>query len=159
MNQIDHEQIEGLAVRLRNKGLTVASAESLTGGRVACALTSVPGSSAYFQGAVVAYSNQLKVELLGVPFEIILKHGAVSEECARAMALGARRKLGVDLAVATTGIAGPDGGSPEKPVGLVWLAVTDGVKVVAERKVFDGDRDSISSAATDEALFLLSSFI
>lgn len=159
MNTFDREQIEGLAVRLRNKGGTVATAESLTGGRVASALTSVSGSSAYFQGAIVAYSNQLKVELLGVPLETILKYGAVSEECARAMAEGVRRKLGVDLAVATTGIAGPDGGSPLKSVGLVWLAVSDGANTLVSRKIFDGDRESISSAATAEALLLLSSFV
>jgi len=159
MSDSNQELMETLAVRLRNRGVTVAVAESLTGGRVASAMTAVPGSSVYFQGAIIAYSNQLKVELLGVPFETILKHGAVSEECARAMAEGLRRKLGVDVAVATTGIAGPDGGSPLKPVGLVWLAVSDGVNTIVSRKVFAGDRNSISSEAATEALLLLSSFV
>lgn len=144
-----------LAEKLSAGGLTVAAAESLTAGRVAAALTSIPGSSAYFMGGVVAYSNQLKVELLGVPLEVILEHGAVSEQCAQAMAEGARRKLGVQAAVATTGIAGPGGGSAKKPVGLVWLAACAGTQTVTERKIFTGGRDEIADAAAAAALTLL----
>lgn len=114
---------QALFAKLIEKKLTVVTAESVTGGGVAAALTSLSGSSAYFLGGVMAYSNQLKVELLGVPLEVLAEHGAVSEECARAMAEGARRKLGAGVAVATTGIAGPTGATPTKPVGLVWLAV------------------------------------
>ncbi len=156
---MDQTFIQALAERLKQARVTVAAAESLTGGLVAAALTSVPGSSLYFQGAVVAYSNQLKVELLGIPMEVILDHGAVSEECARAMAEGARRKLGVDLAVATTGIAGPDGGSPGKPVGLVWLAVSTHLGTRAERRVLSGDREQITRQAVSESLGLLSAAI
>jgi len=148
-----------LAEKLASSGLTVAAAESCTGGRVATALTSAPGSSAYFQGAVVAYSNQMKVELLGVPVEVIIKHGAVSEECARAMAEGARRKMNVRAAVSTTGIAGPEGGSPEKPVGLVWLAVATDQGTTSVKKQLSGDRSSISAAAANEALSLLAATI
>lgn len=153
------KELGELAARLKAKGLTVASAESLTAGRVAMALTCLPGSSVFFQGSIIAYSNQLKIELLGVPMATIMGHGAVSEECARAMAEGARRKMGVDLAVATTGIAGPDGGSPQKPVGLVWLAAADERRTVSFRKCFDGNREQISSAAAEEACLLLASII
>ena len=152
---MDQALIRTLAQRLAASGLTAGTAESCTGGRVAAALTSVAGSSVYFQGGVVAYSNQLKVELLGVPMEVILESGAVSEECARAMATGVRRKLGVDLAVVTTGIAGPDGGSVDKPVGLVWLATANGREVKAVKKLFSGDREAVTRAAADEALALL----
>lgn len=159
MTDLNNGLIASLSGRLKERALTVASAESLTAGRVAEALTSLPGSSAYFQGGIVAYSNQLKVELLGVPFELILRHGAVSEACARAMAEGLRRKLSVDLAVATTGIAGPGGGSAEKPVGLVWLAACDSSRTVVSRRIFDGGREAVSAAATVEALRLLLSVI
>ncbi len=152
---MDSDSIQNLAGRLTAQGLTAATAESLTGGLVAAALTSVPGSSAYFQGGVVAYSNQLKVELLGVPLEVILRHGAVSEECARAMAEGVRRKLNVRAAVATTGVAGPDGGSEAKPVGLVWLAAATDRGVLTRRRVFGGDRAAVTRAAVAEALELL----
>lgn len=148
-----------LAQKLTAKELTVATAESLTGGAVAAALTSVPGSSVYFQGAVVAYSNQLKVELLGVPCEVIADHGAVSEECARAMAEGVRRKLNVRVALATTGIAGPGGATGDKPVGLVWLAVSSAHRTVAAKHVFEGERGEVSQAAQDAVLTLLSTFV
>ena len=149
------ELLEALARRLKAENLTVAAAESLTGGRVAAALTALPGSSAYFLGAVVAYSNRLKMELLEVPEEVLTRWGAVSEPCARAMAEGARRRLGARLAVATTGIAGPEGGNPAKPVGLVWLAVAgpEGVRAIERR--WPGDRRAVTAAATREALRLL----
>lgn len=152
---MDQKLIQTLTDRLMEKNLTVVTAESLTGGGVATALTSLPGSSAYFLGGVVAYSNQLKVELLGVPLEILTEHGAVSEQCARAMAEGARRKLGSRVAVATTGIAGPTGATPTKPVGLVWLAVATENEVRAVGKKFDGDRQMVTLASTKEALALL----
>ncbi|MDR1046064.1 MAG: CinA family protein [Candidatus Adiutrix sp.] len=148
-----------LAEKLTAETLSVATAESCTGGRVAAALTSTPGSSVYFQGGVVAYSNQLKVELLGVPMEVILSQGAVSRECALAMAEGVRRKLGVKAAVASTGIAGPDGGSREKPVGLVWLAAVGPRGACCVKKQFSGDREAVTRGATLEALALLMSAI
>jgi len=147
---------EALARRLKTAGLTAAAAESLTGGRVAAALTRQPGSSAYFLGSVVAYANEAKTNLLGVPEALLAKHGAVSEACARAMAEGARRRFNSSLAVAATGIAGPDGGSPAKPVGLVWLAVAGEEGLWTAEHRFTGDRRAVTTAATMEALkFLL----
>ena len=105
----------------RERGLTLATAESCTGGLVAARLTSVPGSSDVFLGGVVAYANEVKEAELDVPAEVLAEHGAVSAETAAAMARGARERLGADVAVAVTGIAGPGGGTPEKPVGLVYL--------------------------------------
>ncbi len=148
--------LKQLSQTLKERKLTVATAESLTAGRVASTLTEQPGSSEFFQGGIVAYSNQLKLELLGVPWEVLAEHGAVSEQCAQTMAQGARRKLGTKIAVATTGIAGPDGGTPQKPVGLVWLAVADGHQVTTACHHFQGDRLAISEAATEKALELLS---
>ena len=144
-----------LARRLVAAGLTVAAAESLTGGRVAAALTRRPGSSAYFLGSVVAYANQAKASLLDVPESLLAEHGAVSEACARAMAEGARRRFKSSLAVAATGLAGPDGGSPAKPVGLVWLAVAGSEGVRTAEHHFIGDRRAVTSAATIEALSML----
>ena len=134
---------------------TCATAESCTGGGVAHAITSVPGSSAVFAGGVVSYANSVKRDVLGVPEKIIAEHGAVSSECAVAMADGVRRLLGTDLAVSLTGIAGPDGGSAEKPVGLVWFAVSCASGTVAEKRIFGGDRDAVRSAAVEHALQLL----
>jgi PncC family amidohydrolase len=136
----------GLAQRLQEaslaKGLTVATAESCTGGLVAAALTAVPGSSGYVRGGVVAYADAVKMAALDVPPAVLEEHGAVSEETALAMAEGARRRLGVDLAVAVTGVAGPDGGSATKPVGLTWIAVAGPAGASAERRLWPGDRDA-----------------
>ena len=107
----------------RERGLTLATAESCTGGLVAGELTSIAGSSDVVVGGAVTYSNQLKERLLGVPAELLERHGAVSAEVAEAMAAGARERLGADVAVSVTGVAGPGGGTPEKPVGLVFLHV------------------------------------
>lgn len=135
---------------------TVATAESCTGGGVAARITAVAGSSAYFLGGVVAYANAAKSALLGVPVAILNAPGAVSEPCARAMAEGARRVFMADFAVATTGIAGPGGGTSRKPVGLVFVAVAgpDGTVTGAEYR-FRGDRTAVVVAATDAALQLL----
>ncbi len=118
---------------LQSRGLSVATAESCTGGLVAQRITDVPGSSAYFRGGVVAYSNEAKAELLGVPAAEIETHGAVSEPVVRAMAEGARDRFASDLAIATSGISGPDGGTPEKPVGLVWIAIAFSERAGSER--------------------------
>lgn len=129
---------------LARRGLSVATAESCTGGLIAERITDVPGSSEYFKGGVVAYSNEAKASLLGVPIALIENHGAVSEPVARAMAEGARKKFGSDIAVATTGISGPGGGTPEKPVGLVWIALSMGAEIGttlhADSFVFSVDR-------------------
>ncbi len=153
------ELVQGIHEILTRRGLTLASAESLTGGRVAAALTRLPGSSAFFMGGVVAYSNQLKAELLGVDMEILIKHGAVSEECALAMALGARRKLGTRVAVASTGIAGPDGATKDKPLGLVWLAAVSGHRKLTAKHIFKGDRAAVTEEAAHAALVLLHQLI
>lgn len=125
---------------LRDHGLRLAVAESCTGGAIASTVTSVPGASAVFCGGVVAYSNEAKRDLLGVPMEAVEADGAVSERVALAMAAGARAAFGADVGLATTGIAGPTGGTPEKPVGTVWLAYDDGASTRAVRLQFTTDR-------------------
>ena len=135
--------------------ITLATAESCTGGHIAARITSIAGSSAYFQGGVVSYANDVKEHVLGVPRDVLENPGAVSEECARAMAEGARDRLGATLAVSTTGIAGPDGGTARKPVGLVYIAVADGSRTKVERHVFPGDRTAVINAAAQRALELL----
>jgi len=153
----DAETIESAVQReLLRRGRTVALAESCTGGRIASALTATPGSSAVFRGGVVAYDNAVKIAELDVPPRLLAEHGAVSEETACSMASGVRARLRADVGFATTGIAGPDGGSDEKPVGLVWfaLALPDG-SVLAEKTVFRGDRAAIQARATTYALGML----
>lgn len=135
--------------------LTLATAESCTGGNVAARLTSVAGSSAYVLGGIVAYSNDAKVTLLGVPPTVLESIGAVSDECARAMAEGGRQALGATIVVSTTGIAGPGGATKRKPVGLVYIAVASSTRTVSEEHLFPGDRGAVTVAATDAALDLL----
>jgi PncC family amidohydrolase len=144
-----------LQERCIERGLTVAVAESCTGGLVAAAITANPGSSAYFLGGVVSYANEAKETLLEVPRATLEAHGAVSREVAEAMARGAVARFGASLAVATTGIAGPDGGSDDKPVGLVYLGLATDGDAWTEHHVFPGDRDAIREAAADAALRLL----
>ncbi|GAB2967902.1 competence/damage-inducible protein A [Hymenobacter coalescens] len=129
-----------LGAQLQERGLTIGTAESCTGGFIAQRLTSVAGSSAYFQGAVVAYANDVKVRQLGVQPATLEAHGAVSEATVREMAEGLRRQLGVDVAVATSGVAGPGGGSAEKPVGTFWLAYADAHQTVARKISFNRGR-------------------
>ena len=140
---------------LRERGLTLGTAESCTGGLVAGRLTDVPGSSDVFRGAVVAYANEVKVAELGVPEAVLAQHGAVSAETAAAMAQGARARLGVDVSVAVTGIAGPDGGTPEKPVGLVFLHAAGPDGELGRRFDFPGDRETIRLRSTVAALHLV----
>lgn len=136
------------------RGLHIATAESCTGGLIAERITAIPGSSSVFLGSVVSYANSVKRDVLGVPQQILDYAGAVSHECAKAMAAGARRLLRTDIAVAVTGIAGPDGGTPQKPVGLVYLAVATAKTLKAERHLYKGDRASIRRQASDRALEL-----
>lgn len=138
-------------------GVSLATAESCTGGLIGVRLTEIPGSSEVYQGGVVCYSNRLKSEQLGVPPALLEEHGAVSEAVVRAMAEGARHKLGADLTVAVTGIAGPGGGTPEKPVGSVWLAVADATGTVARSSMFPGSRREIRGRAAQAALWMLRS--
>lgn len=135
---------------LRENKLTLATAESCTGGNIARLVTAVPGASLYFAGGAVAYSNAIKQKDLQVPEELLIKHGAVSEQVVRAMATGAQNHFNTDFTVAVTGIAGPGGGSPEKPVGTVWFAVATPQKVVAQKLGFGDNRNRniIRSTAT-----------
>ena len=145
-----------VAAMLVEQGLTVAVAESCTGGLLAGRLTDRSGSSAYLRGGIVAYANEVKVELAGVPAELIEAHGAVSEEVAVALAEGARRVLGADIGIGLTGVAGPGGGTAEKPVGLVWLALVgpDGKRLV-RRADQRGTRADVRERSTTSALHLL----
>lgn len=137
---------------------TVATAESCTGGLVAGALTEIAGSSDVVDRAFVTYSNEAKRDMIGVRWDMIMKHGAVSEPVARAMAAGALRHSDADLAVSVTGVAGPGGGTAEKPVGLVHFgALRKGGEPIVERHVFHGDRDGIRRVAVITALALLAS--
>lgn len=145
---------------LASSGLTLALAESCTGGMIAARVTMVPGSSSYFLGGVVAYDNQVKEGLLGVAAKTLEEKGAVSEETAREMALGACRSLGADLGLSVTGIAGPGGGTSQKPVGLVYFALARGTKVVGSRKViFPGRREGVRNAAAICALQILKLYL
>jgi nicotinamide-nucleotide amidase len=139
----------------RERGLTLATAESCTGGLVAARLTAIPGSSDVFRGSVVAYANEVKTGELGVPADALARHGAVSAETAAAMARGVRAALDTDAGVAVTGVAGPGGGTPEKPVGLVHLAVSAPTGEAARELRLHGGRDEIRERAATASLHLL----
>lgn len=144
--------LDQLAAALLARQQTLATAESCTGGLVGAALTGLPGSSAWYLGGVIAYANDLKVRLLGVPADVLAAHGAVSLETARAMAAGARAATGADFAVSITGIAGPAGGTPEKPVGLVFIGVAAPHGTATFKHHFSGSRAEIRQAAIEAAL-------
>lgn len=149
----DGTSLAGVVLReAAARSLTLGTAESCTGGLIAAALTDEPGSSAVFLGSIVSYADSIKTALLGVPESVLADDGAVSESCAMLMAQGARKRLGVDLAVAVTGIAGPTGGTAEKPVGLAWFACTDAAGTTSFRADFAGDRAGIRARATVAAL-------
>ena len=150
-------QAAALLDACRAQGATIVTAESCTGGLVAATLTAVPGSSDVFEGGFVTYENVAKSEMLGVPYWLIERHGAVSEDVARAMAGGALTRSRASLAVAVTGIAGPDGGSAEKPVGLVHFAAGRRDGPISHEKVLFGDlgRAEIRRASVERALALL----
>ena len=152
----DGRTIAELVLELcRERGLTLATAESCTGGLVAAQLTSVPGSSAVFRGSVVAYADDVKTHELGVPVDVLAAHGAVSPEAAAAMATGVRARLGTDLGLAVTGIAGPGGGTPDKPVGLVYLHASGPDQEQAAEFSVPADRETVRMRATVAALHLL----
>jgi len=136
-------------------GRTLAVAESCTGGLVAHAITLVPGASAYFVGGVVSYSNEVKETTLGVPAVVLEQHGAVSAQVAIAMATGVRERLGASLGAGVTGVAGPDGGTPAKPVGLVYVAVADEAGAEVQRFQWSGDRAENIDASAAAVLTLL----
>jgi nicotinamide-nucleotide amidase len=141
-----------LAERLRARGWRMATAESCTGGLIAAACTSVAGSSDWFERGFVTYSNDAKTQMIGVPAALITAHGAVSEAVARAMVAGALQHAPVQLAVAVTGIAGPGGAVPGKPVGTVWLAWGTAAGVMTERLQLPGDRSAVRAATVQAAL-------
>lgn len=140
---------------LRAKGWALALAESCTGGLVGHRITNVPGASEYLLGAIVSYSNEAKERLLGVHPETLNQHGAVSRETALEMARGARRVLDADVGLSVTGIAGPDGGMPDKPVGLTWMAVCTLKGEWTEEHIWKGDRESNKAESAEAALALL----
>ncbi|MEK6807137.1 MAG: CinA family protein [Pseudomonadota bacterium] len=154
MNKITPD-VERLAERLRLRGEKLATAESCTGGLVAKLLTDLPGSSDWFERGLITYSNAAKQDLLGVPAATLEMHGAVSRQTVEAMAAGLLARAPVQWALAITGIAGPSGGSSEKPVGLVWIACGGKAGVVAEQHRFAGDRGSVREQAAAAALNLL----
>jgi PncC family amidohydrolase len=147
--------VEQLQERCLGRGLTLATAESCTGGYIAKSITDVAGSSGYFRGGVVSYSNEVKMRLLGVPADQLAAHGAVSAQVARSMAVGALAATGADLAVAVTGISGPSGGSAAKPVGLTYVAVADSAGVEVRRFTWQGDRAANREATARAAVELL----
>jgi nicotinamide-nucleotide amidase len=152
----DERGVEAMVLdACREQGLTLATAESCTGGLVAARLTSVAGSSDVFLGGVVAYADEVKARELDVPAEVLERHGAVSAEAAAAMASGARKRLGADVAVAVTGIAGPGGGTLEKPVGLVYLRAEGPDGSQARRLDLPGDREAIRARSAVAALHLV----
>lgn len=137
---------------ITSKSLTIAIAESCTGGLIGHIITSTPGSSAYFMGGVVSYSDQAKCDILGVAEDTIANHGAVSEQTAKEMARGVRERFKSDLGLSVTGIAGPDGGSPDKPVGTVYMGFADKNRLFSKRYLFTGNRADIKQKTAETAL-------
>lgn len=157
MPSFSAEQKEAAAeilTRARAKGVRLVTAESCTGGLIAACLTEIPGSSDVVEGGFITYSNRLKTSLLDVPADTIETHGAVSAQTAAAMAAGALAHSTADIAIAVTGIAGPDGGTPEKPVGLVWFGIGNRKtgEILTHARHFDGDRAAVRAATLEEAL-------
>lgn len=146
---------QDLGNKAKGRGVTISLAESITGGLCSDLITNVPGSSGYFLGAVICYSNSSKVELLGVKEATIAYQGAVSEQCALEMAVGVRNRFHSNLGVSVTGIAGPGGERPGKPVGLVYFGVDDGDNIWTERMLFEGDREAIKRSAAEHLIGLI----
>jgi nicotinamide-nucleotide amidase len=147
--------VQKLFEKLDNKSWQITTAESCTGGLIGAALTEVSGSSQYFDRGFVTYSNEAKMEMLGVLQQSLIKHGAVSEEVAKEMALGALENSNAQIAVSVTGVAGPGGGSDEKPVGLVYIGIATNKDVTAYKNNFDEDRNSVRRQTVKRALNLL----
>lgn len=141
-----------LVALLKRKGLTVSTAESCTGGLVASSIVDVPGASTVFPGGAVTYAASVKTALLGVPADLIETRGVVSSDVAAAMAKGAQKRFGTDLAVSVTGVAGPDGGTPETPVGCVYIGVAIKDKTVTFREDIPGDREEVRRGAAERAI-------
>lgn len=160
MKEILKEHLELiLGEELARRSLTISVAESCTGGLLGSRITDVPGSSAYFMGGIIAYSNEVKIKELQVKEDTIAEHGAVSEETAREMAINIKRLMNTDLGLAVTGIAGPDGGSKEKPVGLVYVALASNEDVEVYRLNLKGDRKENKWQTTEYALYFTYKYI
>ena len=151
----DKELLNKVFINLKKQRLTVAIAESCTGGLIAHTLTNISGSSDYFDRGIVSYSNEAKSELLGVPEDMLKEYGAVSEQVAKTMAEKIRTKSKVDIGIATTGIAGPTGGTKEKPVGLVYIAISTSENTVVKKFQFSGDRLQNKESTCNAALQML----
>lgn len=152
---VDNTLLNKVCDELKQKHLTIATAESCTGGLLAHLLTSISGSSTYFEHGVVSYSNTSKMQLLAVPKRLLDQYGAVSEQTAAAMAEGIRKKAAVDIGVSTTGIAGPTGGTQDKPVGLVYIGISTKHRTVVKRYQFSGNRLENKDSTCDAALQLI----
>jgi nicotinamide-nucleotide amidase len=152
---VSSDLIESVADLLTSKKLSIATAESCTGGLLGHVLTSISGSSVYYDRGIISYTNQAKHELLNVSVDLLENYGAVSKQVAEAMAEGVRKNAKTDIGVSTTGIAGPTGGSKEKPVGLVYIGLSTKKKTVVNRFVFDGDRLENKDSTCVEALRLI----
>ncbi|MGB3460169.1 MAG: CinA family protein [Halobacteriota archaeon] len=150
---------EEIGDMLRKRELSLATAESCTGGLVSHRITNISGSSDYYKGGVIAYTNEVKAQILLVHDALLADKGAVSAECARAMAEGVRALLDGDIGIATTGIAGPTGGTPDKPVGLVYIALATKDYIYHERHIFHGDRGGNKRKAAEAALVMLKKFL
>ena len=144
---------------LREKGLTLGVVESATGGFISHLLTNVPGSSLYYKGSITSYSNEIKVNMVGVKAETIDRYGAVSLQTAREMAKGGRKLLGVDICVADTGIAGPDGATPGKPVGLFYVGLSAAKGTYSRKRIFSGNRELNKRLAARAALSALKTYL
>lgn len=155
-----NKKIERAVARLLQKSsLTIAVAESCTGGLLGHRITEIPGSSGYFTGGIIAYGNSVKTSLLGVKRKTLLGHGAVSRHTAAEMARGVRKALGAAIGISVTGIAGPGGGTREKPVGLVYIGLAARRGIVVEKHLFRGSRRQIKAQAAQRALLMLRKFI
>ena len=159
MSLKNEEILEKISIILKEKGLKIATAESCTGGLISHSFTNISGSSEYFDRGIVSYSNKAKTELLDVSEDILNKYGAVSEKVAKAMSEGIRKKSNVDIGIATTGIAGPTGGTKEKPVGLVFISISTINNTIVKRFHFSGNRlenkESTCKAALETLLKLI----
>jgi len=159
MSLNNEEILKKIFIILKEKSLKIATAESCTGGLISHTLTNISGSSEFFDRGIVSYSNTAKIELLGVPEELLEKFGAVSEQVAKTMAEGVRKKSNVDIGIATTGIAGPTGGTKEKPVGLVYISISSTNNTIVKKFKFEGSRLENKESTCNAAINLLLDFI
>ena len=155
LNALSHE----IGELLKQKGLTLGTVESATGGLISHTITNTPGSSEYYRGSVIAYKNDVKIKVIGVSADTLEKHGSVSGQVAEEMALGGKRLLDVDICIADTGIAGPGGTTPDKPVGLFYLGLADANGALSQRHKFYGDREQNKQSAAGTALRWLKEYL